>query len=127
MGLSGEAVGWVEPKAIPIDECSATRMLGIAALSPTYAGCSSVNLDFFMEPPGWGNMPESSTSRVSTYRGSLRPEQDSQLHLAGTRAGLPALPGNGREGAQPPGGLSRSRETAGQDGLIASVPFNPNL
>src|SRR6185437_15419418 len=32
----------------------------------------SVNFDFFMEPPGLGNMPERSTSAVSTDQGSLR-------------------------------------------------------
>ncbi len=32
----------------------------------------SVKRDFFMEPPGWGNMPESSTYGVSADRGSLR-------------------------------------------------------
>src|SRR5690606_15362219 len=32
----------------------------------------SVKRDFFMEPPGWGNMPESSTYGVSAIWGSLR-------------------------------------------------------
>src|SRR5690606_32918736 len=32
----------------------------------------SVNFDFFMEPPGWENMPESSTFVVSADQGSLR-------------------------------------------------------
>jgi hypothetical protein len=31
-----------------------------------------VNFDFFMEPPGGENMPESSISQVSTIRGRLR-------------------------------------------------------
>jgi hypothetical protein len=31
-----------------------------------------VNFDFFMEPPGWETMPESSTSVLSTDQGSLR-------------------------------------------------------
>src|SRR5690606_29543001 len=34
----------------------------------------SVKRDFFMEPPGWGNMPESSTYGVSAIWGSLRME-----------------------------------------------------
>src|SRR5690606_13494734 len=32
----------------------------------------SVNFDFFMAPPGWENMPESSTFVVSADQGSLR-------------------------------------------------------
>lgn len=32
---------------------------------------ASVNFDFFMEPPGWETMPESSTSVLSTNRGRL--------------------------------------------------------
>src|SRR5690606_15171677 len=32
----------------------------------------SVNFDFFMEPPGWENMPEISTFVVSADQGSLR-------------------------------------------------------
>jgi hypothetical protein len=34
-----------------------------------------VNFDFFMEPPGGENMPESSISQVSTIRGRLRARQ----------------------------------------------------
>src|SRR6185312_11872757 len=32
----------------------------------------SVNFDFFIKPPGWETMPESSTSVLSTDQGSLR-------------------------------------------------------
>src|SRR5690606_11173602 len=53
----------------------------------------SVNFDFFMEPPGWENMPESSTFVVSADQGSLRcqhtagaPDQADRTHAAQAQA-----------------------------------------
>src|SRR5690606_14884174 len=51
----------------------------------------SVNFDFFMEPPGWENMPESSTFVVSTDQGSLRTYDavDNLTHLQVTGGSQP--------------------------------------
>src|SRR6185437_12841112 len=49
----------------------------------------SVNFDFFIKPPGWETMPESSTSVLSTDQGSLRPDSASAnqiLAVFGQRA-----------------------------------------
>src|SRR5690606_34383799 len=59
----------------------------------------SVNFDFFMEPPGWENMPESSTFVVSADQGSLRMHHHAKCRvgrLAGWQCRAPFRQGTGQ-------------------------------